>query len=129
MAEAPSSIRIDKWLWHARFFKTRSLATKVVAEGKVRVDDTAVSKPARAVTAGNVLTFTKENDLKVIRILGCGLRRGPASEAQALYEDLSPPPAEKSPSNPAFDGKGKPGKRERRNMASHRPFDGPFALE
>ena len=91
--EARPSIRIDKWLWHARFFKTRTLAASVVAAGKVRVDGTPVSKTSRAVGSGMVLTFVKEGDVKVVRILACGERRGPAPEAQSLYEDLSPEPA------------------------------------
>lgn len=122
------TIRIDKWLWHARFFKTRTLAASVVSAGKVRVDSQPISKPARAVGPGNVLTFSQARDIRVVRILACGERRGPAPEAQALYEDLSPP-AEKTPKNPSFDGKGRPGKRERRNMTSHRDADHPFSLE
>lgn len=129
MAEAEGSIRIDKWLWHARFFKTRSLATKIVSEGKVRIDGTPISKPARQVGPGAVLTFVKEGDVKIVRILALGERRGPAPEAKALYEDLSPPPEEKSPANPSFDGKGKPGKRERRNMDALRAKLDPFTLE
>lgn len=122
------TIRIDKWLWHARFFKTRTLAASVVSAGKVRLDGQLVSKPARAVGPGNVLTFAQAGDIRVVRILGCGDRRGPAPEAQALYEDLSPP-AEKTPKNPSFDGKGRPGKRERRNMTSHHASVDPFTLE
>ncbi len=123
------TIRLDKWLWHARFFKTRTLAASVVSAGKVRVDGTPVSKPARSVGPGVVLTFMKEEDVKVVRILGCGTRRGPAPEAQALYEDLSPPKEGKQPRNPGFEGKGRPGKRERRNMASIHGGKGSFPLE
>ena len=130
MTDSPrDTIRIDKWLWHARFFKTRTLAASFVSAGKVRVDGTPVSKPARAVGPGDVLTFAKEDDIKVVRITGIGVRRGPASEAQALYEDLSPPPAEKPPHNPGFDGTGRPGKKERRNMASQLGAKGAFDLE
>lgn len=130
-ADAPQRevIRLDKWLWHARFLKSRSLATTFVASGKVRVNGTPVSKPARNVGAGDVLTFAIGDAVKVAKILGIGARRGPAPEAQALYEDLSPPPAERHPPNPSFDGTGRPGKRERRNMASHRGFDPSFDLE
>lgn len=125
------SIRLDKWLWHARFFKTRTLAASIVSAGKVRVDGTPVSKPARSVGPGMVLTFAQAGDIRVVRILGIGERRGPAPEAQALYEDLSPPaaPREQYSENPAFDGKGRPGKRERRNMASQDTDTDPFALE
>ena len=113
-----TSIRIDKWLWHARFFKTRTLASSVVAQGKVRVDSVPVTKPSRLVSIGNVLTFAREGEVKVVKVLAVGLRRGPATEAATLYEDLSPPPADRPPVNPAFDGGGRPGKRERRNRAA-----------
>lgn len=109
------TIRLDKWLWHARFYKSRSLAASVVSAGKVRVDGTPVSKPARSVGPGDVLTFVKERETKVVRILDCGLRRGPASEAQALYEDLSPPPPPRVP-NPRYEGKGRPTKKDRRAL-------------
>ncbi len=122
------TLRVDKWLWHARFFKTRTLAAEVVKQGKVRVDSQTISKPARTVGPGNVLTFTQAGDVRVVRILDLGERRGPAPEAQALYEDLSPPAKNRS-SNPSFDGKGRPGKRERRNMASQLGKGGSFPLE
>lgn len=122
------TIRLDKWLWHARFFKSRSLAASVVSAGKVRVDGTPASKPARQVGAGNVLTFTKEQDVKVVKILACGERRGPAPEAQALYEDMSPEPIRR-PSNPRFDGKGRPTKKDRRDMVARKAQDAGFDLE
>ncbi|MFZ5965097.1 RNA-binding S4 domain-containing protein [Thalassococcus sp. BH17M4-6] len=120
MAEPTGKIRLDKWLWHARFFKTRSLAAKVVAAG-IRVNAQRVAKPACAVGPGDVLTFSKEKDVRVIRIEALGERRGPAPEAQALYTDLAPPeprtrPAEMQASGPRFDGKGRPTKRDRRLM-------------
>jgi ribosome-associated heat shock protein Hsp15 len=113
------TIRIDKWLWHARFFKTRTLAARIVSGGKVRVNGTPVSKPARAVGPGDTLTFAQGDDIRVIRIVAAGERRGPAPEAQALYEDLDPPQPrsrERPPDNPAYDGKGRPDKRARRNL-------------
>ena len=129
MTDAPRpTIRVDKWLWHARFFKTRTLAASVVSAGKVRVDGQPISKPARAVGPDNVLTFPQGKEIRVVRIIACGERRGPAPEAQSLYEDRTVW-SEKSPTNPSFDGKGRPGKRERRNMASHGQFDDPFSLE
>ena len=128
MSDAAETIRLDKWLWQARFFKSRSLAAGIVSAGKVRVDGTLVSKPARSVGAGMVLTFSKEADVKVVRILACGTRRGPAPEAQALYEDMSPKPV-KRPSNPRFEGKGRPTKKDRRDMKSQLRGDGSFPLE
>ena len=108
-------IRLDKWLWQARFFKTRSLAASVVSAGHLRLNGAHQSKPAKTVGPGDVLTFSQGDVIRVVKVMACGDRRGPAPEAQALYEDLTPPAAAKPPVNPAFDGKGRPGKKERRN--------------
>ena len=89
--------RLDKWLWHARFFKTRSLATKQVAGGHVRVNGDKVHKPSVQVGAGDVLTFATGDRVRIIEIVAIGMRRGPAPEAQALYIDNSPPPPERKP--------------------------------
>ena len=115
---APTSLRVDKWLWYARFFKTRSLAAKLVSDGKVRVNSTPISKPSRAVSVGDVLTFPQSRDVRVIKIAAIGDRRGPAPEAQALYEDLSPPAprAPKLDHNPGQDRTGRPTKRDRRAL-------------
>ena len=114
------TIRLDKWLWQARFFKSRSIAASVVSGGKVRVDSQPVSKPARAVGPGDVLTFVQANDTKVVRIVACGERRGPAPEAQALYEDLTPAPRERPSAakgaNPRYEKGGRPTKKDRRDM-------------
>lgn len=128
MTDDRPTIRLDKWLWQARFFKTRSLAAGVVSGGRLRLNGTHQTKPARAVGPGDVLTFAQGDVIRVIRVVGLGDRRGPASEAQALYQDLTPPPAPKPPPNPAFDGKGRPGRKERRNAAQF-GFDDPSALE
>lgn len=129
-----ATIRLDKWLWQARFFKTRTQATSLVAEGRVRLNSERVSKPARAVGEGDVLTFPQGEAIKVIRIVAVGIRRGPAPEAQTLYDDLTPPPASddqvnENPPNPRFEGKGRPGKRERRNMLTEGPRGGDDLLE
>jgi ribosome-associated heat shock protein Hsp15 len=84
------TIRLDKWLFQARFLKSRGLAADLIAEGKLRVNGQPTDKPARAVGAGDVLTFALHGRVRVVRILGLGDRRGPASEAQGLYEDLAP---------------------------------------
>ena len=84
------SVRIDKWLWWARFFKTRTLAAKVVSSG-VRVNGLRTDKPKTQVRPGDTLTFSQNRDVRVIRIVELGVRRGPAAEAQTLYEDLDPP--------------------------------------
>jgi ribosome-associated heat shock protein Hsp15 len=86
-AAAPR-LRLDKWLWQARFFKTRATAADLVAGGHVRVNGTPVSRPGRDITTGDVLTFPQGTRIRVVRILALGLRRGPATEAQALFADL-----------------------------------------
>ncbi|MGB0798189.1 MAG: RNA-binding S4 domain-containing protein [Planktomarina sp.] len=91
MSDTKPGLRVDKWLWQARFFKTRSLAAKIVQTGKVRINSTPISKPARLVVPGDVLTFPKEDDIRVIKVVALGERRGPAPEAQGLYTDLEPP--------------------------------------
>lgn len=121
MSEPTQKLRVDKWLWHARFFKTRSLAAKVVSDGKLRVNGQPISKPAYAVTADDVLTFPQARNVRVIRVLGLGERRGPAPEAQALYDDLDPPkPRDPAPQVPRFEGKGRPTKKDRRAMVQTR---------
>ena len=85
------SIRIDKWLWFARFFKSRSLATKLVQGNRVRINREVIAKASATVKAGDVLTFPQAREIRVIKVLALGERRGPASEAQGLYEDLEPP--------------------------------------
>lgn len=89
MGDAPETgaIRADKWLWYARFFKTRSLAAKAVAAG-LRLNGQRQTKPSVALRPGDVLTFSQGRQVRVIRMLAPGTRRGPASEAQALYDDL-----------------------------------------
>ena len=111
-------IRVDKWLWHARFFKSRTLAAKLASSGKLRINREVVLKPGAAVKSGDVLTFPKGTDIRVIEILALGERRGPVSEAQGLYKDLCPP--QRQPKEP-FDAKrprgaGRPTKSERRAL-------------
>lgn len=92
MAEG-ARIRIDKWLWQARFCKTRSLAAALVAGGHLRLNGQPTAKPGHALGPGDVLTFPLAGRIRVVRVLACGSRRGPAPEAQALYDDLEPAPA------------------------------------
>ena len=123
-------LRLDKWLWQARFFKTRSLSAKVIGGGHVRVNGARIAKPAYGVGAGDVLTFPQAKAVHVVRIRALGDRRGPASEAQALYEDLSPSePVPKNemwkdvPPAPKYEGKGRPTKRDRRKLDLNRRGD------
>ena len=119
-------IRIDKWLWHARFFKSRTLAGKFCQTGKLRVNDQSVTKAHVQVGPDDVLTFPKGDHVKVVKIAAIGTRRGPAPEAQALYEDLSPPPPKRMAAKPQVaarePGQGRPTKAERR--ATDRLKDG-----
>jgi ribosome-associated heat shock protein Hsp15 len=85
---AAQRLRLDKWLWQARFCKTRAIAADLVAQGHVRVNGTPVSRPGRDVTTGDVLTFPLGGRIRVVRIAALGQRRGPATEAQDLYTDL-----------------------------------------
>ncbi|MGR3511330.1 MAG: RNA-binding S4 domain-containing protein [Paracoccaceae bacterium] len=106
--------RLDQWLWHARFFKTRSLATKLVSGGHVRVDGTRVSKPAHALKPGATLTFPQARRIRVIQVDALATRRGPAPEAQTLYTDLTPPEEERPP-QAKIERTGRPSKKDRRN--------------
>lgn len=111
----PTKMRVDKWLWQARFFRTRSLSAKVVTGGHMRVNGTKIAKASHSVTEGDVLTFPQARHIRVIKVLAMGERRGPAPEAQTLYEDLTPK-EDPVPRGPGSDGKGRPTKRDRRNL-------------
>ena len=121
--------RLDKWLWHARFFKSRTQASALCATGKVRVDGNAVTKAHAPVRPGQVLTFVQGRHIRLVKVLAIGTRRGPASEAQTLYEDLSPPSPETAmplagrPAGRRDRGAGRPTKKERRNTDRLTGFD------
>ncbi|MBT5799684.1 MAG: RNA-binding S4 domain-containing protein [Alphaproteobacteria bacterium] len=83
-------LRLDKWLWYARFFKTRTQATKIIQSSKLRINGELTNKPHRAAVIGMVLTFQQGDRIRVIKIVAMGSGRGPATEAATLYEDLSP---------------------------------------
>ena len=116
------ALRLDKWLWYARFLKSRSLATKLCLSGKVRVNGTVIKKAHQNIKPGDILNFPLGPHIRVIKILELSTRRGPAKEAQILYEDLEPPenrakkkpltfpppPAQRDP------GSGRPTKHQRR---------------
>ena len=84
----PESIRLDKWLWQARFFKSRALASKICAAGHVRIDGKRATKVHTTIRPGHVLTFPQARDIRVVRVIALGTRRGPAVQARTLYEDL-----------------------------------------
>ncbi len=117
-------LRADKWLWYARFFKTRSLATKACNAGKLRISGELVSKAHHRVKPGDVLTFPQGRYVRVVKVLALAQRRGPTVEAQALYEDLKPPSVEgrlpqvagvRSP-GARMPGAGRPTKQDRRAL-------------
>lgn len=109
--DAPAAkLRLDKWLWFARFFKTRSLAARMISDGQVRVNATKAAKPSQTVSPGDVLTFAQGKQVRVVRITALGARRGPAQEAQTLYDDLTPEPD----ATPRTGGGARPTKRDRR---------------
>ena len=109
--------RIDKFLWFARFFKSRTIAAAVVADGRVRINGARCEKPSATIKAGDVLTFPTGALVRVIKVVGGGERRGPATEARMLYEDMTPPPAKKDAAETSLSrdkGSGRPTKKERR---------------
>ena len=109
MTDAP--LRLDKWLWFARFVKTRSLATKLIVDGRMRVNGAPTQKAHYTVK------------VRVIKVAALGSRRGPAPEAQMLYEDLDPPrqaapqQAASAPFEERKPGAGRPTKRDGRRIA------------
>ena len=113
------SLRIDKWLWAARVFKTRSLAAAACDGGKVDVNDQA-AKPAKGVRPGDHIKVTlPQGRRRVLKIVGLDERRGGAAQARLLYDDLTPPePPRPRWGHPPFrpPGAGRPTKRERRAL-------------
>ena len=85
---AEDGLRLDKWLWQARFFKTRTLAAQLIGKRRLRINSAVVTKAHYRVRPGDVLTFPQGLQIRVVRVLAIGTRRGPASEAQTLYEDV-----------------------------------------
>jgi ribosome-associated heat shock protein Hsp15 len=125
MSEAPSSMRLDKWLWAARFYKTRALAVEEINLGRVRVGGQPV-KPARDVKVGDLLTLRIGQMTREVEVKGLSNQRGPAPQAQLLYAEteasitareaaaearrLAPEPA-------ATIEQGRPTKQDRRRLA------------
>jgi ribosome-associated heat shock protein Hsp15 len=114
--------RIDKWLFFSRAVKSRSLAAKLVQAGRVRRNGEKISQAAEPVGPGDVLTLTLDQRILVYKVLAAGTRRGPATEARTLYEDMSPAPTPKGEApldaQPGLRelGSGRPTKRERRQI-------------
>jgi ribosome-associated heat shock protein Hsp15 len=122
--DADSSQRLDKWLWCARFFKSRNLASKLLGGGRLRSSGKVVNKAHQLIRVGDVLTFPQGPYIRVIEVLFLADRRGPAPEAQSLYQDLQPIEEQRAqkpalalfeaPSARRDRGEGRPTKDERR---------------
>ena len=115
--------RLDKWLWHARVTKTRTMAGRLITRGKVRVNRKRVIKAAHPVKPGDVITAALRGRVQVLRIEALGARRGPAAEAAVLFTDLTPesaaPAAIKNYDTlvaARLPGSGRPTKRQRRAL-------------
>lgn len=112
--------RLDKWLWFARLAKTRTLAAGLVTDGKIWINREKVSKPSETVKPGDVITSSAHHQIRIVRVVAPGERRGPAPEAATLYEDLTPPPPPRDDSRAQLAtgsreaGAGRPTKRDRR---------------
>ncbi len=125
-AEAEGRLRIDRWLWFARFFKSRSGAARLCTGKRIRVNGQVVAKPSHQLGVGDVLTFPQGRTIRTIKVAALGKRRGPAVEAAELYEDMAPPTktAPEARARGPFEalparrdrGAGRPTKAERRAM-------------
>lgn len=120
--ELNTKLRIDKWLWAARFFKTRSLAADAVEIGKVLCNDVRV-KPAKALSVGNMLSIRLGKFEFVIEVLALSNKRGPAPQAQKLYRETAESMQKRAAlaielkAQPEqFASKGRPTKRDRREI-------------
>lgn len=120
------SVRLDKWLWAARFFKTRSLATAAIAGGKVEVNDER-AKPAKAIKPGDEVRLRMGPYEHILIVRELGERRGPAAAAQALYEETEASRAERerlatqlkmAPAAFVYEEKGRPTKKDRRDLTA-----------
>lgn len=111
------AMRVDKWLWAARFYKTRSLAQTACDGGKVDVNGQA-AKPSRTIRAGDRIHLTLGEWRRELVVKALSEQRGPATQARTLYDDLSPPPPPRLLRPPKAvvraPGLGRPTKRERR---------------
>jgi ribosome-associated heat shock protein Hsp15 len=88
-SEAPTQ-RLDRWIWHARIVKTRTIAAKLVSEGYVRVNGDRTAQPAHAIKPGDVLTIALPARVRVVKVTGILPRRTDASAARDLYESVNP---------------------------------------
>ena len=129
---ASGRVRIDKWLWAARFFKTRSLAAEAIGAGKVEVNDERV-KPAKMLQIGDEVSIRLGPYVHVVHVRGISERRGPASVAATLYEETAESVAARAklaeqlrmaPAAFVYEEKGRPTKRDRRELDRFRDEHG-----
>lgn len=121
---AMQSVRLDKWLWAARCFKTRGLASEACAAGHVKVGG-ATAKPSRPLKRGEEVTIKTGDGLRILAVKGLSDRRGPATVARTLYDDKTPPkpPEVEVPGMIVRDrGMGRPTKQERREIRKVRGY-------
>ena len=129
---APGRVRVDKWLWAARFFKTRSLAADTITAGKVEVNSERV-KPAKLLQIGDQVSIRLGPYLHVVHVRGISERRGPATVAATLYEETTESVAARAklaeqlrmaPAAFVYEEKGRPTKRDRREIDRFRDEHG-----
>ncbi|HET7792861.1 MAG TPA: RNA-binding S4 domain-containing protein [Rhizobacter sp.] len=125
MSQALQAVRLDKWLWAARFYKTRSLATQEIDKGRIQVNG-QVAKPARELKPGDVVEIRQGPVLRAIAVRALSSVRGPAPVAQALYEETPDSVARRdeaarqrreTPEPALAIEQGRPTKRDRRQLA------------
>ncbi|MEZ5648439.1 MAG: RNA-binding S4 domain-containing protein [Alphaproteobacteria bacterium] len=117
----PTDQRLDLWLFYARFFKSRRLATQAIGQGMFRINRSPIAKTHFRIKPGDVLTFRHHRNIHVIEIRTLATRRGPALEAQGLYIDLSPPDLAKP--LPETNISSRPTKKQRRDLIRLRGKD------
>jgi len=88
MEKTTEALRIDLWLWHARFCKSRGIAQEKACSGRIYLNGQRVEKASARIRVGDIMTLTAGKDVVALRVLGLGARRGPAAEARTLYEIL-----------------------------------------
>ena len=89
MADTPESLRLDKFLWFARIVKTRALAQAMAEDGRLRLNGRLVDKAHVGVRVGDVLSFARHGEVRVLKVEALPLRRGPPAEARMLYSELT----------------------------------------
>ena len=113
------TLRLDTYLYYIRIFKSRSIATKFVLTNRLRISGQVTQKPHRMISIGDVLTMTINDKIKILKVLDIPNRRGPYSESQNFYEDITPivniqKKVDENSNIKFVDRVGRPTKRERR---------------